>query len=125
MKPIRHPAHLAQARARPSELGGEAEMAREAREILAKQGAEACFKYLRRLMAARHPNSRRNKPRCGARCIRDGHACQGPCVPGRDRCKWHGGLSTGPKTPEGKARSAANLSKTPTHRARARRERNE
>lgn len=25
------------------------------------------------------------------------------------RCKWHGGLSTGPKTPEGKARALANL----------------
>lgn len=23
------------------------------------------------------------------------------------KCKWHGGLSTGPKTPEGKARSLA------------------
>lgn len=25
------------------------------------------------------------------------------------RCKWHGGLSTGPRTPEGKARCTANL----------------
>lgn len=27
------------------------------------------------------------------------------CKNGRYRCKWHGGLSTGPKTPEGKART--------------------
>jgi len=28
-------------------------------------------------------------------------------VPGKKRCRWHGGLSTGPKTPEGRARSFA------------------
>ena len=28
---------------------------------------------------------------------------------GRKRCKWHGGLSTGPHTPVGKARCARNL----------------
>ena len=27
------------------------------------------------------------------------------------RCKWHGGLSTGPRTPEGKAKCAMNLRK--------------
>jgi len=28
-------------------------------------------------------------------------------VPGKRRCRLHGGLSTGPQTPEGKARIAA------------------
>jgi len=55
---------------------------------------------------------RPDRPRCGARC-RDGHACKAPAVwdPMRDRavngrCKLHGSLSTGPKTPEGKQRCA-------------------
>lgn len=33
--------------------------------------------------------------------------CQKPPVPGKTRCKLHGGASTGAKTPEGKARSIA------------------
>ena len=43
---------------------------------------------------------------CGAR-TRRGTACQKSPVAGRPRCRLHGGLSTGPKTPEGKARIAA------------------
>src|SRR5262249_4326033 len=63
-------------------------------------------------------------PRCGAKC-RDGHACRAHAVWDRDyvaprngRCKNHGGLSTGAKTPEGKQRQAEG-------RARARRRRQE
>ena len=46
---------------------------------------------------------------CGAKRRRDGEPCQGLSVPGKLRCKWHGGASTGPKTDEGRARSLANL----------------
>lgn len=46
---------------------------------------------------------------CGARRRRDGQPCQALSVPGKWRCKWHGGASTGPKTQEGKGRSIANL----------------
>jgi hypothetical protein len=46
---------------------------------------------------------------CGATRRRDGKPCQALSVPGKHRCKWHGGASTGPKTPEGRARSHANL----------------
>ena len=46
---------------------------------------------------------------CGARRRRDGQPCQGLSVPGRRRCKWHGGASTGPKTSQGRAKSMANL----------------
>lgn len=35
---------------------------------------------------------------CGARRRRDGLPCQALSVPGKRRCKWHGGCSTGPKT---------------------------
>ena len=38
-------------------------------------------------------------PRCGAK-TRRGTACQGPAMR-NGRCRMHGGLSTGPKTPEG------------------------
>jgi hypothetical protein len=42
-------------------------------------------------------------PRCGAR-TRCGGACRQPAMP-NGRCRLHGGLSTGPRTPAGLARS--------------------
>ena len=52
------------------------------------------------------------RPRCGARC-RDGSPCKAPAVwdrrldrPANGRCRMHGGLSTGPKTEEGRQRIA-------------------
>ena len=42
-------------------------------------------------------------PRCGAK-TRQGNACQAPAMP-NGRCRLHGGKSTGPRTPEGLARS--------------------
>ena len=44
--------------------------------------------------------------RCGAK-TRRGTACQKPPLNGKIRCRLHGGLSTGPKTAEGKARILA------------------
>src|SRR5262249_50906327 len=52
---------------------------------------------------------KRELPLCGARC-RDGHPCQARatrdeetgCFVRNGRCRMHGGLSTGPRTPEGK-----------------------
>jgi hypothetical protein len=46
----------------------------------------------------------------GQRCLaktRKGTPCQNPVVTDRNRCRMHGGKSTGPKTAEGKARVAA------------------
>lgn len=51
--------------------------------------------------------------KCGGRRRRDGAPCEAPSVPGKRRCKWHGGCSTGPRTLEGKAKVAKNLQ---THR---------
>jgi hypothetical protein len=42
--------------------------------------------------------------RCGARSKRTGKPCQGAAMP-NGRCKFHGGKSTGPRTPEGLERS--------------------
>jgi hypothetical protein len=56
--------------------------------------------------------TKKRRPRCGARC-RDGHPCQARAVwdpvagqPRNGRCRLHGGLSTGPRTAEGRARIA-------------------
>jgi hypothetical protein len=56
--------------------------------------------------------TKRERPRCGARC-RDGSPCQAPPVWDKrldramnGRCRMHGGLSTGPKTEEGRQRIA-------------------
>lgn len=46
---------------------------------------------------------------CGACRRRDGQPCEALSVPGKRRCKWHGGYSTGPKTQDGATRSLANL----------------
>jgi hypothetical protein len=42
-------------------------------------------------------------PKCGAR-TRAGGSCRVRAEPGRTRCRFHGGLSTGPRTPEGRQR---------------------
>ena len=39
--------------------------------------------------------------RCGAK-TRKGQPCRAKPLPGKRRCKFHGGMSTGPKTPEGR-----------------------
>lgn len=45
------------------------------------------------------------RKRCGAQ-TRKGTPCRAKALPGRTRCKYHGGASTGPRTAEGKARIA-------------------
>lgn len=53
-----------------------------------------------------------NRPQCvpcGARRHRDGQPCEARPEPGKSRCRFHGGRSTGPRTEGGKARSLANL----------------
>lgn len=41
--------------------------------------------------------------RCGA-WTRQGTPCKRKAIPGSNRCRNHGGLSTGPKTTEGRKR---------------------
>ena len=52
---------------------------------------------------------RQHASNCGAKRHRDGRPCQAKGEPGKRRCRFHGGKSTGPKTEEGKARARANL----------------
>nr|WP_305792587.1 MULTISPECIES: HGGxSTG domain-containing protein [unclassified Aliiroseovarius] len=42
---------------------------------------------------------------CGA-STRKGAPCKANALPGKARCRFHGGASTGPKTPEGRERIA-------------------
>lgn len=65
---------------------------------------------IRRILAKRRLATREaaRADRCGAR-TRSGNPCQAKKVAGRKRCKFHGGLSTGPKTDAGKAAVARNL----------------
>jgi hypothetical protein len=49
-----------------------------------------------------------DRPKCAAR-TRAGGSCKASVVRGKARCRLHGGCSTGPRTPEGKARSAAGV----------------
>lgn len=54
------------------------------------------------------------RERCGAFARSTGKPCQAPVYKQENgslssRCRLHGGLSTGPKTPEGKRRALANL----------------
>jgi hypothetical protein len=51
----------------------------------------------------------RDTQRCGAKLHRKFATCRRWPVPGRTRCRLHGGLSTGARTPEGKARVLAAL----------------
>lgn len=50
---------------------------------------------------------------CGARC-RDGHPCRAPARK-NGRCRIHGGLSTGPRTVEGRRRISEMQRTRPRH----------
>jgi hypothetical protein len=45
--------------------------------------------------------------RCQATSKRTGRQCGAPAVVGKRVCRFHGGRSTGPRTPEGRQRCAA------------------
>lgn len=63
-----------------------------------------------------HLKSSRSK--CGAK-TRKGTPCQAPALNRNGRCKLHGGLSTGPRTPEGRARSSEGSRRWHARRRRA------
>lgn len=90
----------------------------ESKPITSARAPELSYSYARaRITSAEPERCQPSKVRviCGARRRRDGQPCQALSVPGKRRCKWHGGASTGPRTDEGRARSFANLRQYQTH----------
>ena len=92
-------------------LGNVAALSQRIRKNLAalyrEEAREEAHARVRMAQAIRGP--RRSKlPACGARC-RDGPPCRLKVEPWRDRCRLHGGLSTGPRTDAGKARLSASM----------------
>lgn len=59
--------------------------------------------------AASNARKKRQRVKCMAQRHRDGQPCQALSEPGKRRCRFHGGKSTGPRSPEGKAKALANL----------------
>ena len=62
-----------------------------------------------RLLNGASPGDPNSSPRCGARTL-SGHQCRGPAMWSRragryTRCRFHGGKSCGPRTPDGLERS--------------------
>lgn len=43
---------------------------------------------------------------CTAQSKRTGEQCRAPAMAGKTKCRFHGGKSSGPKTPEGRQRCA-------------------
>ncbi|MEM8617790.1 MAG: HGGxSTG domain-containing protein [Pseudomonadota bacterium] len=73
---------------------------------------------LARLAEKEAEQAKRRRIICGAK-TRKGHPCRMKSEPGKRRCKFHGGLSTGPRTKEGKQRIAeAQRKRWAAHRAR-------
>lgn len=59
-----------------------------------------------------------DRPTCGAK-THSGGICGHKVVPGKTRCRFHGGKSTGPRTAEGRARIAEAQRKRWTKRRRS------
>lgn len=54
-----------------------------------------------------------NEVLCGASCRRSPKPCARKALPGKTKCKFHGGRSTGPTTPNGKKTVTSNLPSKP------------
>jgi len=61
-----------------------------------------------KVSAKRFNQSKRSRKKCGAFARSTGKPCRMKAL-ANGRCRLHGGLSTGPKTEEGKERALANL----------------
>lgn len=78
-------------------------------EMRATDAAVIVFEHGGRWYEINH-NRHRPKPVCGAR-KKTGERCRSKSLHRGGKCKFHGGLSTGARTPEGKARAIAAMQK--------------
>jgi hypothetical protein len=75
------------------------------RDPQCRMGADCLELRALGLAGDRSPLPQRQRPVCGAQ-NRQGKPCSVKVEPGKRRCRFHGGLSTGPKTTAGRARIA-------------------
>lgn len=69
---------------------------------------EATERQIAKLFPWYRPRPSIKRVVCGAKTrSANGSPCRNLSEPGKRRCKYHGGRSTGPRTPEGKARLSA------------------
>ncbi|WP_340107794.1 helix-turn-helix transcriptional regulator [Pikeienuella sp. HZG-20] len=74
-------------------------------ETIAAEEARAFAAIEARFRARLADERALRRVRCGAR-TRKGTPCSAKSIPGKRRCKFHGGLSTGARTSEGRQRIA-------------------
>jgi hypothetical protein len=75
------------------------------RDQQCRMGADCLELRALGLSGSRLPLPQKQRPVCGAQ-NRQGKPCSVKVEPGKRRCRFHGGLSTGPKTAAGRARIA-------------------
>lgn len=75
----------------------------------ARMTSEALPAWMLAIFARPPPKPAPKRVRCGAKRHRDGQPCKALSEPGKRRCRFHGGRSTGPRSEEGKVRALANL----------------
>ena len=72
--------------------------------VIAGFAVDRMFKELA-VALTNKPSNKSSNQRCGAQ-TRKGTPCKAKALPGKTRCKFHGGMSTGPKTAEGRQKIA-------------------
>jgi hypothetical protein len=73
--------------------------------VIAGVAVDLMFEKLAVAFAKSEPSNKPPNQRCGAR-TRKGAPCRAKALPRKTRCKFHGGMSTGPKTAEGRQKIA-------------------
>jgi transcriptional regulator with XRE-family HTH domain len=73
--------------------------------VIAGVAVDLMFKKLAVALEKSEQSNKSPNQRCGAR-TRKGAPCKAKALPEKTRCKFHGGMSTGPKTAEGRQRIA-------------------
>lgn len=100
---------LSERSARAQESGGVAGINARIAGVCAGAYESGIAAKLAALKARQAARAETRRVPCHAKRHRDGKPCQALSEPGKRRCRFHGGRSTGPTTPEGKARALANL----------------